>query len=83
MDAFQPGEIICCDMYLTIKNGSKVVLNKIIFSRGWEEDIKSEFLISNEKDRIFLNKHNISKDAKLIKLNIITRLGFKNKNNKQ
>jgi len=83
MDAFQPGEIICCDMYLAIKNRSNVVLNKIIFSRGWEENIKSEFLISNEKDRIFLNKHNISKDAKLIKLNIITRLGFKNKNNKQ
>jgi hypothetical protein len=80
IDTVQPGEIIFCDMHLRIKDGTTKVVKQIIWAREWDEPFKLDFRTSNEKDCVFLRKHKITKDAKVVKLNIISRHGFKNKN---
>jgi hypothetical protein len=81
IDTVKPGEIIYCDMHLRLKDGTTKIVKEIVWAREWEKPFKTEFLMSNESDAIFLQKHKILKDAKVVNLNIISRHGFKNKNN--
>jgi hypothetical protein len=80
MDTIQPGEIIYCNLHLRQKDGVVKIVKELVLAREWNEPFKIHYLMSNERDAVFLQKHKFTKDAKVIKLDIISKHGFKNKN---
>ena len=76
MDNISPGEIVYANVTIQDEKEKIHELRKVVFSRNWE--CQYPILTRSEYSR-FLNQNNFKSDVKLIDLHVITRTGFKHK----
>ncbi len=75
-EAISKGEIVYCNLHFKTKKGTVIVSKEKVFGRSFNEDIQVNYF--KEKDASFLKKHDIKEDCALIKIDVISRHGFKN-----
>jgi hypothetical protein len=76
----EKGEIVYCNLKLRRNNGVIVNLENCVFSLPYEgERILLKF--DDMSDRKLIKKTKLKEDLKIEQINIIKKLGFKNKTN--
>ena len=76
MDKIEKGEIVYANIVMKDKSNKIYDLRKVVFSRNWE----CNFPLLTKKDyNRFLLRYNIKSDVEVIDCTIISRTGYKHK----
>lgn len=82
MLGIERGEIVYCNILFETEKGVSVFLEKCIFSNNYENE-RNKLFYNNHFDKLLINKTKLKEDLKIKKIQIIEKVGFRNKNQKK